>query len=172
MEAKQRILKEKLLKNISKTRMKAISDIINRKNKNISIRLIEWFVSNYSKTHNIKYQVNNMEFEVHKYYKDEQMCSFNKKLFDMYKRTDTFIVEVDSNVSFKTTVAQLNFFQWAFKYKVIQYVENNFQKIKEDLERDVKNKLSRKKLPKTRKTSKKFYEYTLISRLKTILSFS
>lgn len=169
MEVKEKILKEKLLKSISKTRMKAISDIINRKNKNISIRLIEWFVSNYSKTYNIKYQVNNEEFQVHKSYKDEQMCSFNKKLFDMYKRTDTFTVKVDPTISFKTTVAQLNFFEWAFKYKVINYVENNFQKIKEDLEKYVKNKSARKKLPKT---SKKFYDYTLVSRLKITLSFS
>lgn len=163
MDLKEKALKEKLLKSISKTRLKTISNIINRKNKKMSIRLIEWFVSSYSKRHKTKYELNGAEFNVYKSYKDEQLCSFNKKLFDMYKRTTTFTINLDDGTQFDTTVAQLNFFYWAIKHKVVNYVENNLQDIKNDLSKN-------SKLKKTKK--KNFYDDTLVSNIKIILSFA
>ena len=51
----------------------------------ISLRLIDWFVTNYAKRHNIGYVIGGQEFMVYMSYKS-QLKAYSKKLFDPFKR--------------------------------------------------------------------------------------
>ena len=49
----------------------------------ISLRLIDWFVTNYAKRHNIGYVIGGQEFMVYMSYKS-QLKAYSKKLFDPF----------------------------------------------------------------------------------------
>ena len=49
----------------------------------ISLRVMDWFVTNYAKKHNIAYSLNGQEFSVYLNYKS-QLKAFSKKLFDPF----------------------------------------------------------------------------------------
>ena len=49
----------------------------------ISLRLIDWFVTNYAKRHSIGYLMNGQEFMVYMSYKS-QLKAYSKKLFDPF----------------------------------------------------------------------------------------
>jgi hypothetical protein len=153
------VLKQKLLENYSKKKLSIIADIIDKKDP-CSLRILEWFVGYYAKEKKVIYNVNGKPFNVYSSYKNEQMSSFNKSMFDMYRRMPKFPVKISKDRVFETTVAQLNFFNWVFKYKILDYVTANFDSIKKDLD---KNKPSKQK--------KKFFEDIKISRIKMTIYF-
>ena len=61
-----------------------IIDIINGTSK-ISIRLINFLITNYSKKNNLIYKINNNNFNIYSNYKS-QLKSYNKKYFDPFSR--------------------------------------------------------------------------------------
>jgi hypothetical protein len=100
----------------------------------ISIRILDWFVTNYSKTKKIYYKINKDTFNVHINYSN-QLDAYTKKLFDPFcrsKRIPFYYTETDYII---TTVAQLNFFKWAISNKIIEYVENHFKEIYKDMQK-------------------------------------
>jgi hypothetical protein len=78
----------------------------------------------------------------------------------MYRRMPKFQVQIDEKRVLDTTVAQLNFFNWMFKNKILDYVLDNLKKIKDDLDSS-----------KPSKMSKKFFEDVKITRAKIIIYF-
>jgi len=112
-----------------------VLDIINGTS-NISLRLIDWFVTNYCKRKNIIYDIeqNDMKtkFIVHLNYKT-QLKSFSKKQFDPFKRDSRIEFEYKDNNSVITTIGQLNFFRWAIKSNIITYIEANYKEIEKDM---------------------------------------
>ena len=122
-------------------------DVINiiRGQSTISMRLIDFFVTNYSKKYRINYKIksnNNEEiFNVYSSYKS-QLKAYNKKYFDPFSRGNRipFFFNDDCII---TTIGQLNFFKWFFKYKVNDYITKNMTKIEEDLI-ETKNNLKKK----------------------------
>jgi len=82
--------------------------------KGISLRKLEWFVTNYSKTKQVTYTApNGKMFTVHVAYKSS-LDGYSKKLFDPFCRTE--------RIEFKgliTTVAQLNFIRWCITNGII-----------------------------------------------------
>ena len=102
----------------------------------ISLRLIDWFITNYSKVHATQYMVKNSntpfkQFIVYLDYK-AQLKSFSKKLFDPFCRRNRIIFNYDkkdTTKSFCTTVGQLNFFKWAIQNKIIEYMRQNITNI-------------------------------------------
>lgn len=60
----------------------------------ICIRLIDWFVSNYSKKYNTSYRLNNSTiFYVNKEYKN-QLNGYSKKYFDPFCRKKKIIISL------------------------------------------------------------------------------
>ena len=57
-------------------------DVLNNNSK-ISLRIIDWFVTNYSKKNNISYCINNKQFIVYIDYK-LQLKGYSKKQFDPF----------------------------------------------------------------------------------------
>ena len=94
----------------------------------ISLRLIDWFVTNYAKQHNISYILNNQEFLVYTNYKS-QLKAYSKKLFDPFCRRERIMFQIQGYPMFQTTVGKLNFFRWALEKGVLSYIKMNLAKI-------------------------------------------
>ena len=94
----------------------------------IKIIIIEYFITNYSKKHNIIIKKSNNDFfYINDEYKN-QLKSFNKKFFDPYKRNNKFELEHKKRIII-TTVGQMNFFKWAIENKIIDYIEEHYNDI-------------------------------------------
>ena len=59
----------------------------------MSLRLIDWFVTNYSKYHNISYIHKNQDFFVYIDYKN-QLKAYSKKLFDPFCRRERILFQL------------------------------------------------------------------------------
>lgn len=116
---------------------------------NISLRILDWFVTNYSKKNKTKYMICNDDttelFAVHAEYKS-QLKAYNKKLFDPFCRRNRIEFKYNNNNLIITTIGQLNFFRWAIKNNVITYVDQNIHIIDNDIMNSKKNTFMLKKL--------------------------
>ena len=110
-------------------------------NSKISIRVLDWFVTNYSKKYNIIYKVNHNDviehFNVFLQYK-LQLKGYRKKLFDPFCRKKRIAFYYDENKCIITTIGQLNFFRWSIKYKILDYVYDNLTNICNDMNESTK----------------------------------
>lgn len=104
-------------------------NILEKKN-GISLRNIEWFITNYSKRTNLSYTTKNGKtFTVHCAYKSS-LDGYSKKLFDPFCRAEKFEFTIpNTDITINTTVAQLNFIRWCIKNNVIQYLLENREKL-------------------------------------------
>ena len=131
----------------------------------ISLRLMDWLVSNYSKSQNIVYYLNSTPFNMHQNYKN-MLKAYSKKMFDPFRRHERIYIPCDNNdktQTLETTVAQLMFFKWSIDNKVLEYANTYKEKIKQNMDintrhRNYKNKdlfenqrLKRKELSKPNK---------------------
>jgi hypothetical protein len=83
----------------------------------ISLRNLEWFVTNYSKNRQVTYQTKTGKtFTVHMAYKSS-LDGYSKKLFDPFCRTERIQFQ-----GLTTTVAQLNFIRWCITNGIIEYL--------------------------------------------------
>ena len=103
----------------------------------ISLRIIDWFVTNYSKKHDSMYEMYDETgirlnpFNVFHSYKS-QLKSYSKRNFDPFCRRN----RVDFNCNgenISTTIGQLNFFRWAIDHLVIEYIILNYDNIETDM---------------------------------------
>jgi len=109
----------------------------------ISLRIVDWFVTNYCKNNYIVYIVDNKRFKVYDNYK-LQLKSYSKRRFDPFCRWDRISVNIKEDILVLTTIGQLNFFKWALENKVIEYIENNYKEIDTDM--NLRNSYAKKKL--------------------------
>jgi hypothetical protein len=131
---------ELLLLSLSKyysrnNKLKILKDIIDNKSE-LSLRLIDWYVTNYCKQHNIVYilnRKNNKEyFNVYMNYR-AQLKAFKKVLFDPFRRRDRIMFCYDKNNCISTTIGQLNFFRWAIDNNVFDHLLNDIAKVENDM---------------------------------------
>lgn len=105
-------------------------------NSNISLRLIDWFVTNYSKKHNIiinkEVNKNTINFNVYLSYRS-QLKAYSKQLFDPFRRRDRINFVYDNEKSIETTIGQLNFFRWVILNDILEYIHSNFEHIEKDM---------------------------------------
>jgi len=134
-----------------------ILPIINGEHK-ISLRLIDWFVTNYSKkyytTYNITIKNETRRFKIYVDYK-LKLKAYSKKRFDPFCRWDRITIPYDDKTSIQTTLGQLNFFKWALENKIIDYISENLDTIEHDMnKRNSSSKNRKKQQTKTRKKRK------------------
>lgn len=98
----------------------------------VSLRLIDWFVTNYSKTHSTSYILNGSEFVVYMNYKN-QLKAYSKKLFDPFCRRERISFQIPGHEAFLTTVGKLNFFRWAIEKGILDYIKGNQQEIEKEM---------------------------------------
>lgn len=108
----------------------------------ISLRLIDWFVTNYSKKHSTAYILNGTEFLVYANYKS-QLKAYSKKLFDPFCRRERIAFQMPGFESVVTTVGKLNFFRWAYEKGIFKYIEDNYEAIEAEMNESMRQQPSR-----------------------------
>lgn len=119
-----------------------LKSIVNGNHK-LSLRLIDWLITHYSKNKNIFYwidvnnnnyiyyqlpNINNNNIKKINIYNDyrAQLKSYSKLNFDTFRRHERISFYIDNNEFIETTVGQLNFFRWVFNNNIINYVLDNY----------------------------------------------
>lgn len=160
LHSKQELLLHSLLEFYSDPNNKKIIVPIVKQETAISLRLLEWLITNYSKKFNIFYELgsaqtsdgyipSNKNFNLWLDYKN-QLKAYNKRSFDPFSRRQRIFFDTELNkvVLLKseeyesynelpngilTTIGQLNFFRWAITNKVIDYAFENLESIESDM---------------------------------------
>jgi hypothetical protein len=107
-------------------------------NSDISLRVLDYFVTNYSKYNNVNIKKNNLGYNVYQDYKNK-LKSYNKRFFDPFCRinkknsTNKIAFKYDNDKCIITTIGQLNFFRWAIRNNIIDYVIEDHLKINEEM---------------------------------------
>jgi len=114
---------------------------------NMSLRLIDWFVTNYSKSYNISYINKGQDFFVYIDYKN-QLKAYSKKLFDPFCRRERILFQLSGIPAFITTVGKLNFFRSAIEKGILDYIKLNLTSIEKEMNE------SARELQKIRKSEK------------------
>jgi len=113
----------------------------------ISLRILDWFVTNYSKKNNIHYQVqvyNKIKnFIVYLDYKS-QLKAYSKKSFDPFCRRERISFIDHDNNELITTVGQLNFFRWSLENNILDYIRENYDIIESDMNNSLRNLYKKK----------------------------
>jgi hypothetical protein len=154
MEHKSKKLLDSLREYYSiKNRFYRIQSIINAdpNSNNVSLRLVDWLITNYSKSKNIVYYVKGSPFNVHQSYKN-MLKAYSKRLFDPFRRHGRIVLEHEGN-QLETTVAQLSFFRWAIENDILKYASENRDSIKKNMDFHTKNR-SKDKRCELSKTTK------------------
>jgi hypothetical protein len=127
----------------------------------ISLRIVDWFATNYAKKNYTVYNNNDSNrFKVYNDYK-LKLKAYSKRRFDPFCRWDRINIPYKDNTLIQTTIGQLNFFKWALENNVIQFIEDNYQLIEQDM--NSRNSTSKRKEaanPQT-KTRKKREELSI-----------
>jgi hypothetical protein len=95
----------------------------------ISLRIIDWFVTKYSRKNFTAYDLNGQRFVVYKSYKG-QLDAYNKQYFDTNCRRERIQFSVAGYEPFITTIGKLNFFRWALESGLLDYIEANQESLK------------------------------------------
>ena len=161
----QKLLKSLKLYYEDEQKLSIFTNIVNKQesDNDVSLRLIDWLVTNYSKDKRIKYTLDNKEqheFVIHESYKN-MLKAYSKRMFDPFRRHDRVYIRCNLLPSkfLETTVAQLSFFKWAIDNKVIDYAMAHKREIKEHMDTHTKHrnnaeKTKRKELTKYNKGAK------------------
>jgi ribosomal protein S1 len=147
--------------------MDKMLNIINGKSL-ISLRIIDWFATNYAKKNYTVYQLQGTErrFKVYNDYK-LKLKAYSKRRFDPFCRWERINIPYKDDSCIQTTIGQLNFFKWALENNVIDYIEQNFKSI--ELDMNARNSTSKnKKIEANLKKTRKKREELSVSASKSI----
>jgi len=111
--------------------MDQMLQIINGESKT-SLRIIDWFATNYAKKYYTVYNIGDRRFKVYVDYK-LKLKAYSKKRFDPFCRWDRITIPYKDGKFIQTTIGQLNFFKWALENDVVKYIEENYNGIEKDM---------------------------------------
>jgi hypothetical protein len=127
--------------------MKTVQTIVNGKSR-ISLRIIDWFVTNFAKKYDTEYVIRmrtgilkdlieDCIFKVYHRYK-LQLKAYSKKRFDPFCRWDRISIpckndELGDECFMETTIGQLNFFKWAIENRILDFIDKNYSEIEKDM---------------------------------------
>lgn len=111
----------------------------------VSLRLIDWFVTNYARKHNIVVRgtdpvtgrptSTNLYVSYH-----AQLKTYSKQQFDPFRRRDRIMFHYGGpgpggapRASVETTIGQLNFFRWMLEHDMLDYVHAHAHEIEQDM---------------------------------------
>ena len=165
---------DEILKNLMKfydqdDRLHQMLSIINGESR-VSLRIVDWFSTNYAKKYFTVYSVQRgddmVRFKVYQDYK-LRLKAYSKKRFDPFCRWDRINIPYKDGSYIQTTIGQLNFFKWALENKVIDYINENYGIIEQDM--NSRNSTSkRKNSPVNKNRTRKKREELSVSAVKSI----
>ena len=108
----------------------------------ISLRIIDWFATNYAKKFFTVYEVGaNRRCKVYTDYK-LKLKAYSKRRFDPFCRWDRITIPYSGGTFIQTTIGQLNFFKWALENGVVAYIGGHYAAIEDDM--NARNSTSRR----------------------------
>lgn len=123
----------------------------------ISLRVLDWFITKYSKKHTDLVvhgkEISNINIQYR-----AQLKSFKKKNFDPFRRGEKrrfkycFYIN-DEPLIIETTIGQLNFFRWVITNKIIDYVQENLTTITKSMNQTNKTRVKAIRTKKIIKTT-------------------
>ena len=112
--------------------LKEMLSVLNGESK-ISLRIIDWFVTNYAKKNYVVYDLpNQYRFKVHNDYK-LKLKAYSKRIFDPFQRWERIVIPFGANQELETTIGQLNFFKWSIENGILEYIDQHFEDIETDM---------------------------------------
>lgn len=161
------ILLENLLKYYrTNDRMERVLPIINGES-SMSIRIIDWFVTNFAKKYYTVYNIYSepektedsdespdgshksastsvsRRFKVYADYK-LKLKAYSKRRFDPFCRWQRISIPYKNGTYVQTTIGQLNFFKWALDNNILDYITKNYSEIEHDM--NTRNSIAKKKI--------------------------
>jgi len=151
--------------------------------KTLSLRVLDWLVTNYAKKNNIVYTINNYGYEVNfNIYLDykNQLKAYSKKLFDPFCRRERILLNINTlewtctedklcnDDEIITTVGQLNFFKWFIENNIINYAIDNIRDIDNDMINTLQSSSKEKKRTELSKCASK---HMFLYDVKTSINF-
>ena len=137
VEAKQDVLLRALEAFYDDAAFDMFKSILDGRTK-VSLRVLDWLVTNYAKKHNIVYQVTvhdrEVTFNMFLEYKS-QLKAYSKRHFDPFSRRERVCFR-----GVNTTCGQLNFFKWAMQYGVLEYARRNHDAIEHDMLQSIQHR--------------------------------
>jgi hypothetical protein len=109
-----------------------VNDILQGKSI-LSLRLIDWFVTNYAKKFNTSFLTKTGKHVIVYLSYKSHLKAYSKKMFDPFCRSKRI-----KFMGFDTTVGQLNFFEWAISDDILDFLEQNHQVVHADMETRLK----------------------------------
>ena len=173
---RQELLLSKLKLFYSTSKIKKLLKIINGETK-LSLRIIDWFVTNYTKKNNVllyvtktksvtekntnpkktkkaKMESYDLPFNIYLNYKS-QLKAYSKKNFDPFCRRERINFYYNNEQDFiVTTIGQLNFFKWAIENNVLDYIEKHIDTIESDMNKNIKREEDKVKKSKKKEMKK------------------
>jgi hypothetical protein len=175
--SKEQLLKVKLIDFYKiESNLKTLLPIILQQTR-LSLRSLDWFVTNYSKKYNTNYVIERNGEKIYyfpfKTYKS-QLKAYSKKFCDPFCRRERVIFDYRSmelyefNPNLKlghkdyiiTTLGQLNFFKFAILDNIIKYSLENI----DEIELDMNNTLKQRETEKLKAKTTNFMELKSIKR--------
>jgi hypothetical protein len=119
----------------------------------LSLRIIDWFVTKYSRKNFVRYPLNGHEFLVYLSYKG-QLKAYSKQYFDPNCRRERIMFTIPNNEAFMTTIGKLNFFRWALESNILEYMEAHEEDIRKGYNEYLKETVQTQKRNKSETLSK------------------
>ncbi len=169
-ESKHDVLLESLRKFYADPgHLAVLSQVLN--NDKISLRILDWLVTNFSKKRNIVYYVDGPDgypvaFNMFLEYKS-QLKAYSKRFFDPFCRRERLPFVDAAGQEFFTTLGQLNFFRWAITNGVVGYGAEHAGAIEEDMMQSIRHRYKETREPKPRR--KELSKAAIKSCTKTVL---
>jgi hypothetical protein len=116
----------------SSANLQKVKDILEGKSI-LSLRLIDWFVTNYAKKFNTSFMTTNQKHIIVYLSYKSHLKAYSKKMFDPFCRSKRIKFQ-----GFETTVGQLNFFEWAITDEILSYLETHYEEVHADMESRIK----------------------------------
>jgi hypothetical protein len=132
----------------------------------ISLRIVDWFATNYAKKNYTLYTIEQTadnvarRFKVYDDYK-LKLKAYSKKRFDPFCRWERISIPYKDGNFIETTIGQLNFFKWALENKVIEYIQLNYDVIEKDMNNRNSTSKHKDALVDNAKTRKKREELSI-----------
>jgi hypothetical protein len=132
----------------------------------ISLRIVDWFATNYAKKYYTLYIIEGSQdnvarrFKVYDDYK-LKLKAYSKRRFDPFCRWDRISIPYKNGQFIETTIGQLNFFKWALENKVIDYIEQNYNEIEKDMNNRNSTAKRKETMTENTKTRKKREELSV-----------
>lgn len=115
-----------------------IQPIMDEESGAVSLRILDFLVTNYSRSHSVTYRHNGQFIALFALYKSA-LKAYSKKSFDAFCRRERIMITLDTHKQpLITTHAQLNFLMWCVRFDVIAYALRHKAELDDSMSRCAK----------------------------------